>query len=266
MLSISKIIAQKGQSPLTVLTAYDVHTANILEQSGIDLILVGDSMGTAFKGEKNTLNVTVDEIIHHGKAVRRGAPNTFIICDMPFLSYGVSVEESVYNAGRIVQETGCNAVKLEGGLKFTETIEAIGTIGIPVMGHLGVKPQSVLKEGYKVAGKTELSRRKLIEDALALQEAGVFAIVLEVTDENAAREVTESIKVPTIGIGAGRYTDGQVLVITDVLGLDPEKNYKHNKTYLDGYGLIKSAVESYINEVKDKQFPGEENVFRSEES
>ncbi len=258
---IHKLIAKKGKEKITMLTCYDYLTARILEETEIDIILVGDSLGTVIKGEKTTLSVTMDEMIYHTRVVRKGAPDSFIVADMPFLSYGTSVEESVVNAGRLIKETGANAVKLEGGKEFSEVVEAMTKIGIPVMGHIGLKPQSVNIYGYRVAGKTDQEVEKLLDDALALEEAGVFSIVLECIAEETAKVITESVKIPTLGIGAGRFTDGQVLVITDVLGLDNERKYKHNKTYVNLYKIVRKAVKKYIKDVKDGKFPSEENVF-----
>ncbi|MGC8766043.1 MAG: 3-methyl-2-oxobutanoate hydroxymethyltransferase [Brevinematia bacterium] len=261
---IHKIIAKKGKEKITMLTCYDFLTAKILEDAGIDIILVGDSLGTVIKGEKNTLNVTMEEMIYHLKIVRKGASNSIIVADMPFLSYGTSKEESVKNAGRLIKETGANAVKLEGGKELSEVVRAMTTIGIPVMGHIGLKPQSVNIYGYRVAGKTDEEVKKLLEDAKALEEAGAFSIVIEETTEEAAKAITESIKIPTIGIGAGRFTDGQVLVITDMLGMEKDKSYKHNKAYTNLYEIIRKAVSEYISEVKKGNFPSEENVFHGQ--
>lgn len=258
---IHKLIAKKGKEKITMLTCYNFITAKILEEVGVDIILVGDSLGTVVKGEKTTLSVTMEEMIYHSKIVRRGAPDSFIVADMPFLSYGTSIEESVKNAGRLLKETAVNAVKLEGGCELAPTIRAMTTIGIPVMGHIGLKPQSVNISGYRVAGKTDDEVAKLVEDAVALEEAGVFSIVIEVTTEEATKIITESVKVPTIGIGAGRFTDGQVLVITDMLGMERDKKYKHNKVYANLYEIIKNSVSQYIDEVKKGEFPSEENIF-----
>lgn len=260
-MTVSKIISTKNKSKLTVLTAYDYSIAKILAEANIDIILVGDSLGTVVMGYPHTLPVSVNDIIHHTKAVRNGAPKTFIVSDMPFGSYGISIEESVHNASRIVKLGGCNAIKLEGGKEFSETISAITKIGIPVMGHIGLKPQSVLKDGFKIAGKTKPQTDSLIEDAKALEKAGAFAIVIEVTTETAAKAITESINIPTIGIGAGRFTDGQVLVINDMLGMDKDTNFKHNKQYVNLHDSILDATKSYIKEVKSGEFPTNEQSF-----
>lgn len=258
---IHKIVNKKGKEKIVMLTCYDYLTAKILSETNIDLILVGDSLGTVIKGEKTTLSVTVEEVIYHTRIVRKGAPDAIIVADMPFLSYGTSVEESVKNAGRLMKEGGANAVKLEGGKELAHFVGAMTNVGIPVMGHIGLKPQSINLYGYKIAGKTEDEIKSLIEDAKALENAGVFSIVIEGTTEEAAKIITENVKIPTIGIGAGRYTDGQVLVITDMLGMDKDVNYKHNKKYTNLYEIIKNAVGNYADEVKKGLFPSEDNIF-----
>lgn len=260
-MTVAKIIAAKGSEKLTMLTAYDALTAAVLESCGVDMILVGDSLGTAIMGYKSTLPVTLDDVIHHTIAVRNGAPSSFVIGDMPFLSYGTSVEESVKNAGLLVKLTGANAVKLEGGKEFAALVKAITDIGVPVMGHIGLKPQSINKSGYKIAGKTSNETESLVEDALVLEKAGAFAIVIEGTTEEASKIITERVSIPTIGIGAGKYTDGQVLVVTDMLGLDPNAHFKHNKMYVNLNRHIKKAVKSYVAEVKSGAFPAEEQTF-----
>jgi 3-methyl-2-oxobutanoate hydroxymethyltransferase len=260
----TKIRSFKNREKLVMLTAYDALTARILADLKIDIILVGDSLGMAFSGHNSTLPVTLDELIYHVMAVRRGAPDSFIVADMPFLSYGVSIEESVRNAGKCLKEAMADAVKLEGGSVMAPTVSAMTKIGIPVMGHIGLKPQSLRRYGHRIMGKTISETEELIKDAAALQDAGAFSIVLEGTTEEAARDITEKLTVPTIGIGAGRYTDGQVLVITDMLGLDRETDFRHNKKFADLYGAVSSAVKSYIAEVKDGLFPAEVNVFHRE--
>jgi 3-methyl-2-oxobutanoate hydroxymethyltransferase len=180
---------------------------------------------------------------------------------MPFLSYGVTLSESIYNAGRFIKEAGANAVKLEGGIEFSETIKGMVNVGIPVMGHIGLRPQSVLKYGNKIAGKSVDETEQLVKDARAIESAGAFAIVLEGTTGEAAKTVTGSISIPTIGIGAGKYTDGQVLVIADMLGIDPNANFKHNKKYADLYSVIKTAVTNYCKDIKNGDFPTEEQTF-----
>lgn len=258
---IHRIVNKKGKEKIVMLTCYDYLTAKILSETNIDLILVGDSLGTVIKGEKTTLSVTIEEVIYHTRNVRKGAPDSIIVADMPFLSYGTSIEESVKNAGRLMKEAGANAVKLEGGKELAHFISAMTNIGIPVMGHIGLKPQSINLYGYKIAGKTEEEIRLLLEDAKALENAGVFSIVIEGTTEEAAKIITENVKIPTIGIGAGRYTDGQVLVVTDLLGMDKDVTYKHNKKYANLYDIVKNAVNNYTDEVKKGIFPSEDNIF-----
>jgi 3-methyl-2-oxobutanoate hydroxymethyltransferase len=260
-MSINKIRNRKGKEKITMLTVYDCLTAKILYDAGIDILLVGDSLGNVIMGFDNTLPVTMEIMVHHVKAVRNGAPDAFIVADMPFLSYGTSIEESVKNAGRFMQECGANAVKLEGGAEFADIIAAINKVGIPVMGHIGFKPQSINKSGLKIAGKNNEEVNSLIKDAQTLEKAGIFSIVIEETTEEAARMITESITIPTIGIGAGKFTDGQVLVVTDMLGLDKNLNLKHNKRFANMNRSIKKAVSSYIQEVQSGTFPAEENTF-----
>jgi 3-methyl-2-oxobutanoate hydroxymethyltransferase len=263
-MSVAKIVKMKGKQKIVMLTAYDRPTAAILEACGVDMILVGDSLGTAVMGYSTTVPVTMEECIHHCRAVRNGAPESIVVADMPFLSYGVSVEEGVRNAGRLLKETGANAVKLEGGKVFAESVKRMTDIGIPVMGHIGLKPQSENLVGHRVAGRTDRETEDLVEDARALEAAGVFSIVLEGTVEEAAKAVTESVSVPTIGIGAGRFTDGQVLVVTDMLGFDPKANFRHNRRYADLHSVISGAVKAYADDVRKGSFPGEENLFRRE--
>jgi len=252
----------KGKEKIVMITAYDAPSARIAWEAGVDVILVGDSLGNNVLGYKDTIPVTMEEMLIHVAAVRRGAEKAFIVADMPFLSYQVSESEAIKNAGLFLKY-GANAVKLEGGKDFAGLIKKLVASGIPVMGHLGLTPQSVnVFGGYKVQGKTEDSRKKLIEDAMALEEAGVFSIVLEMVVEEVAREITEKIKVPTIGIGAGRYCDGQVLVWHDVLGLNPEFSPKFVRKYADLYRISLEAVKAYKEEVKGGKFPGVENIFK----
>ncbi|NPV01002.1 MAG: 3-methyl-2-oxobutanoate hydroxymethyltransferase [Brevinematales bacterium] len=262
-MTVSKIISSKNKEKIVMLTVYDYLTAKILENAGVDILLVGDSLGTAFMGYSNTLPVTMEDVIHHVRSVRNGAMQSFIVADMPFLSYGTSLDVGVFNAGRFMKESGANAIKLEGGAERGELIVAMTSIGIPVMGHIGLLPQSVNRYGYRIVGKTVEETDKLIMDAQALEKAGAFAMVIEGTTEEAAKAVTGSVGIPTIGIGAGRFTDGQVLVITDMLGMDPDTNLKHNKKYADLHGSILSAVQSYIGDVKSGKFPGEEQITHS---
>ncbi len=259
-INILKLLEMKGKEPITMITAYDFASASLASEAGVDLILVGDSLGNVILGYDSTIPVTMEDMLIHLKAVRRGAPDTFIIGDMPFMSYEISPQQALENAG-LLMKAGANAVKLEGGREMAEQIKKIVNAGIPVMGHLGFTPQSVnLLGGHRVQGKTEDSKQKLLEDAKIIEEAGVFSIVLELVVEEVAKEITENVKIPTIGIGAGRYCDGQVLVFHDVVGLT-KKDFKFSKKYLNGYELMLSAIKNYHNEVKERKFPTEENAF-----
>ena len=248
-----------------MLTAYDYSTAKILDDAGIDCLLVGDSLGMVMLGYEDTLQVTMDDMIHHCRAVARGVKRAMVVGDMPFLSYHISAEESVRNAGRLIQEGKVHAVKLEGGRDVIDKVSAIVKAQIPVMGHLGLTPQSVnMFGGFKVQGKSEEQARKIIEDALLLQEAGVFAIVLECVPEKLAKLITERL-IPTIGIGAGKYCDGQVLVIQDMLGMYSDFKPKFVKQYAGLSHDIMDAVKTYAMEVKGSQFPGTEHTFTIDE-
>jgi len=250
----------KGKEPIVMITAYDYPSAKIAAGSEIDILLVGDSLGNVVLGYDSTVPVTMEDMLIHIKAVRRGAPEAFIVGDMPFLSYEISPEKAIENAG-LMLKAGANAVKLEGGEEFADTIRKITSSGIPVMGHLGFTPQSVnLLGGHRVQGKTPESRARLLKDAKALEDAGCFSIVLELVTEEVAKEVTESVTIPTIGIGAGRYCDGQVLVFHDVVGLS-QGEFKFVKRYADTYNIMLNAVSQYKEDVKSKIFPDEKNVF-----
>jgi len=262
-MNVQKFISMKGKQSIVLITAYDAPFARIVHEAGVDAILVGDSLANNVLGFSDTLPATMDDMIRHTQAVRRGAPDAFIIGDMPFLSYQCSQDEAIRNAGRFLKEGGANAVKLEGGSSFAPLIRRMVESGIPVMGHLGLTPQSVnVFGGYRVQGKDEKVAKKLLEDAKALEEAGVFAIVLEMVIEEVAKEITESVKVPTIGIGSGRYCDGQVLVLHDVLGLNPAFLPKFAKRYANLYETSLKAISQYVQEVRTKEFPSEENVFK----
>ncbi|URA10696.1 3-methyl-2-oxobutanoate hydroxymethyltransferase [Thermospira aquatica] len=261
MVTAARIRSLKGKRKISMLTAYDYLTARILEAASIDIILVGDSMGTTVLGYPTTIPVSMDIMVPHVAAVKRGAPHTMVVADMPFLSYGLSEEEAIRNAGRFLKEGNADAIKLEGGREIVPLIEKMVSLGIPVMGHIGLRPQQVLKVGYQIAGKNDKEIEELSEDAKILENAGIFSLVLEDTTEEAARLITDMLSIPTIGIGAGRYTDGQVLVITDMLGYNPEINYKHNKTYVNLYNTIFNAAVQYKEEVEKGLFPAEENVF-----
>ena len=254
-------------TPITMLTAYDYSMAKIVDDAGIDMILVGDSLGNVVLGYDSTLPVTVDDMVHHVKAVCRGVSRAMVVADMPFMSYQVSLEEALRNAGRFMKETGAKAVKLEGGREIIETIRAIVNAGIPVVGHLGLTPQYVHQlGGYRVQGKDTAAAEKMIDDALALEEAGVFAIVLECVPSPLGRLITEKLKVAaTIGIGAGPHCDGQVLVVNDLLGLYPGHTPRFVKKYANLHEQVNGALKQYIDEVRERSFPGPEHSFTMSE-
>ena len=254
---------KQEQRKIVMLTAYDYPTARVAEEGGADVILVGDSLGMVVLGYDSTLPVTVDDMIHHTKAVLRGARQTLVVTDMPFLSYHISTPEAVRNAGRLIQEGQADAVKLEGGREILEQVQAIVRAGIPVCGHLGLQPQMVNQlGGYKVQGKDLDTARRIYEDALALQEAGCFAIVLECVPAPLAKLISERLTIPTIGIGAGEECDGQVLVIHDMLGITDRYLPKFAKKYAELFTAMSSAVNSYATDVRDSQFPGPEHRFK----
>jgi len=261
--TVSSFLKAKADSEkITMLTAYDYSMAKIVDRSGIDAILVGDSLGMVVQGYESTLEVTMDDMVYHCKAVARGTETAFIVGDMPFLSYHISKEEAVRNAGRLIQEGKAYAVKLEGGVDMADKVRAIVKAQIPVMGHIGLTPQSVnVFGGFKVQGKDKAQAVSVIEDAVALEKAGAFAIVLEGIPEKLAKLITEKISIPTIGIGAGRYCDGQVLVIHDLLGMYSGQSPKFSKRYAALNETIQVAIENYISEVKDLKFPKEKHTF-----
>lgn len=252
---------KKGEK-ITMLTAYDYLMASQLDNCGIDLILVGDSVGNVLLGYENTIPVTMDEMIHHCRAVTRGVKRAMVIGDMPFMSYQASAEEAVRNAGRFLKEAGVEAVKLEGGKEVYKTVEMIVDSGIPVMGHLGLTPQSVYKlGGYGVRGEDKEQALKMLEEARGLEEAGVFSIVLEKIPAKLAKKITQQISAPTIGIGAGVDCDGQVLVTHDMLGLFERFKPKFSKRYAEVGKEMKRCYRKYIEEVKNKVFPAEEHSY-----
>lgn len=258
----SQIKDMKSKRKFSMLTSYDYPTAHMVDEAGIDIILVGDSLGNAVLGYENSLSVTMDEMIHHTKAVARAAKRAMVVGDMPFLSYHITNAEAVRNAGRFIQEGGAQSVKIEGGIERVDTIKAILDAQIPVMGHLGFTPQSVNKfGGYKVQGKDLETANKIIVDAKALEKAGVFAIVLEMVPTLLAKRITEEVSVPTIGIGAGHYCDGQVLVVNDLLGIYGGFTPKFTKKYANLQPLIMEAFQQYKKEVEEGSFPGEEHGF-----
>jgi 3-methyl-2-oxobutanoate hydroxymethyltransferase len=252
---------KKGKEKITMLTAYDYTFANIMDNVGIDSILVGDSVGNVMLGYPNTIPVTVDEMIHHTKAVSKGTKNALLVIDMPFMSYQESIEQARRNAGRMIKESGAEAVKLEGGVKMKDVIRALVDIEIPVMGHIGLTPQSIHRMGsYKVQGKGE-EAEALIKDAKAVEEAGAFSVVLECVPRKLAKEITDMLSIPTIGIGAGPDCDGQVLVIHDLLGLFGEFRPKFVKSYLNIRQEMETAIKSFIEEVKEGVFPDDTHSF-----
>jgi len=247
---------------ISMLTCYDYLMASILDESGIDIILVGDSVGNVIIGYENTLPVTMDEMIHHCKAVTRGAKRALVIGDMPFMSYQVNPEEAVRNAGRFLKEANANAVKLEGGEEVLDCVKKIVGAGIPVMAHLGLTPQSIHSfGGYGLRGSSEKESQKIIRDAKLLEEAGAFAILLEKVPAKLGRAITENVSVPTIGIGAGPGCDGQVLVTHDMLGLFEKFTPKFSKKYAELAGEMRKAFKDYIGEVKEGKFPAEEHSY-----
>ncbi len=253
---------KKTKEKITMLTAYDYSTALLLDRSGVDMLLVGDSVGPIFSGYENTLPVTVDEILYHTRAVVRARKNALVVSDMPFLSYQTSIQDAVKNCG-LMLKAGAEAVKLEGGKEVAETVKALTSSGIPVVGHIGLTPQFVnILGGYKVQGKDEEAKKRLIESAKALEKAGVFAIVLECVPEDVAKVITETVNVPTIGIGAGRHCDGQVLVINDIIGLFEGQRPKFVKKYVDLGSLIERAAKDFVHEVKTGSFPKENHIYK----
>jgi len=267
-ITISQIkeMKQKGEK-ITMLTAYDYSTAKIIDEVGIPLILVGDSLGQVVLGYESTIPVTIDEMLHHTKAVVRGTKRAMVIGDMPFMTYHVSIEDALRNAARFIQEGGAQAVKLEGGVTVAEKVKRIVECGIPVMGHIGLTAQSIHQlGGHKVQGRTPEAAARLLEDARVLEQAGAFAIVLETIPTPLATLITKSISIPTIGIGAGIGCDGQVLVINDMLGSFTDFVPKHAKQYVKLTDIIRKAVTEYDNEVKAGTFPTEKHSFTMDES
>lgn len=247
---------------ITMMTAYDYPTANLVDQAGIDTILVGDSLGMVMLGYESTVPVTMDEMIHHCKAVSRGAKNSFIIGDMPFMSYQVSVEDAIHNAGRFIKEAGCESVKLEGGSEMAHVVKAIVDMGIPVCGHIGLTPQTATKlSGYKVQGKDAEGAKELLQSAKDLEEAGAFIIVMECIPDILASRITKELNIPTIGIGAGKNCDGQVLVYHDLVGLFERFTPKFVKQYLNLSPQIKDALVQFKKDVEIGTFPGPEHSF-----
>lgn len=252
----------KGEK-LSMLTAYDYSTAKLEDESGINGILVGDSLGNVVLGYEDTVSVTMDDMIHHGAAVARGAKNALVVVDMPFMSYEVTVEEAVRNAGRLMKEGRAGAVKLEGGVRVAEQIRAIVKAGIPVMGHIGLTPQSInVFGGFKVQGKSEEAARALLADAKAVEEAGAFAVVIEAVPAALAQMITDAVSIPTIGIGAGAGCDGQILVYQDMLGMFSDFTPKFVKRYANVGEVMREAFANYAAEVASGAFPTEEHTYK----
>ncbi len=266
--TVNKIreMKQKGEK-IVMLTAYDYSTAKVVDEVGVPLILVGDSLGMVVLGYESTLPVTMEEMLHHAKAVVRGVKNAMVIGDMPFMTYHVSMEQALTNAARFIQEAGCQAVKLEGGVTVADKVKRIVECGIPVCGHIGMTPQSRLQlGGFKIQGKTPEVAARMLEDARALEAAGAFAVVLETVPTPLATLITKKINIPTIGIGAGDGCDGQVQVINDVLGSFTDFVPKHAKQYARVSDVIRKAVTDYFNDVREGKFPTEAQGFTMDES
>ncbi len=265
--SVASFMRMKAENRrIVMVTSYDYPTAAIADAVGVDSILVGDSYGMVVLGYESTIPVTIEDLLPVCRAVRRGAAHPLLIGDLPFMSFQVSPEEAIRTAGRFVKEGGMEAVKIEGGSEVSKTVESISRAGIPVLGHIGVTPQTAtLHGGYRVQGRNVDSSDKLVEDAKSLEEAGVFGIVLELVTEEVAKVITETVSVPTIGIGSGRSCDGQVLVLHDLIGLYPSFTPKFAKRYVDVAGMIKQALQNFTVEVRNGVFPEEQHVFRMDE-
>lgn len=261
--SMRDLVAMKAAGRrIVMVTCYDATFAKLLDQAGIDVILVGDSVNTVVAGHATTLSATLPQLIYHAAAVRRGAPGVPLVVDLPFLTYQVSVEDAIRNGGRILAETGANAVKLEGGAAMAPTVRALVERGIPVVGHLGLLPQGVnASGGYRVQGRGKPAADQMVADAKALEEAGAGMIVLELVPAQLAARVSRAVQVPTIGIGAGVECDGQVLVLYDLLGLDAGFNPKFLKKYANAAGLVTRALEDFAGEVRRGEYPGQDHSF-----
>lgn len=254
---------KQEQKKITMVTAYDYFSAQILAESGIDTILVGDSLGMVINGEKNTLKVTVEQIIYHASSVRKGAAKTFIVADMPYLSYHIDIATSIKNAGKIMIESGCDAIKIEvNNIETLEHIRAILAAQIPVIAHIGMTPQSVnLFGGFKTQGKSVSSKEHILALAEEITQSGVSALVLECIPENLTKQISQDISIATIGIGAGKYCDGQVLVFHDMLGFNPQAQTKFVKKYADTYEYFSQGIKEYIKDVKNGNFPSQEHTY-----
>ena len=262
MVTVQEVLRKKTQhEKLVVLTCYDALFARLLDDCGVDILLVGDSVNQVLAGADTTLSATLDQMIYHTKIVRRGATRAMVVCDLPFLTYQVSRDEAVRNCGRVLAETGCHAVKLEGGEPMAATVRALVDVGIPVMGHIGLTPQSVHALGYRVQGRDDKTAERLKRDAQALEDAGAFAVVLELMPTPLAAEITKSLTIPTIGIGAGPECDGQVLVLHDMLGLNEQFSAKFVKRYAELAATVRDAVTRYGDDVRNGRYPGSEHSF-----
>jgi 3-methyl-2-oxobutanoate hydroxymethyltransferase len=258
----ASIRVRKGSKRIVCLTAYDTPTACAVDRAGVDIILVGDSVGMVVLGYENTLPVTMEDMLHHTKAVVRARPQALVVADLPYLSYHVGTADAVRNAGRLIKEAGADAVKLEGGVERAEVVRALLLAKIPVMGHLGLTPQSILEfGGYRVQGRGAAAQDRLVESAKALEAAGCFSIVLEGIPESVANKITGSIEIPTIGIGAGPGTDGQVLVLHDLVGLGGEKVPRFVRRYADLSSAITEASRRFAEDVQSGRFPGAEETY-----
>jgi len=256
------VAASKGKAKITMLTAYDATFASIFDASGVDILLVGDSMGMVIQGHDTTLPVTLDQAVYHTAAVSRVTKFSQVVGDLPFMSYQVSPEQALESAGRLVKEGGCSAVKLEGGAEMAPTIKRVVAAGIPVMGHIGLTPQSVHRlGGFKIQGRDSKDAMRLFKDAQVLADAGCYAIVLECIPADLAKEITDEVKTPTIGIGAGPHCDGQVLVCYDMLGMNPSFQPKFVKRYVNLFQAIGDATSTYLDEVKGEDFPTDKHSF-----
>lgn len=260
-----KKMKQDG-TPIVVVTAYDYPSAQLTEQAGTDVILVGDSLGNVVLGYDTTIPVTLDDMIHHTKAVTRGAKTAFVVTDMPFLTYHGSIDDTLRNVGRVMREGLCKGIKMEGGAEIAETVAACTRAGVPVMGHIGLTPQSVhMIGGYRVQGKDAAQAQKLLDDAIALEKAGAFAIVLELVTDEVARLITSQLSIPTIGIGAGAGCDGQVLVYHDILQYGSDiRPKKFVKSYADIGAMTRDGIGRFVDEVRSRKFPKEEHVFKGD--
>ncbi|ANF97420.1 3-methyl-2-oxobutanoate hydroxymethyltransferase [Paenibacillus bovis] len=258
---------KKEGDPITMVTAYDYPTAQLAEEAGVEMLLIGDSLGNVVLGYDSTIPVTVDDIVYHSRAVARGAQSTFIVADLPFMTYHGSIDETLRSVKRIMQEGHAHAVKLEGGAEIADTVAAITRAGVPVLAHIGLTPQSVHQiGGYRVQGKDEQDAQRLLNDAKALEAAGAFGVVLELVTEDTAAMITGQLSIPTIGIGAGRGCDGQVLVFHDVVKYTSAYREKRFvKTYADIGATIRTALEEYVNEVKTRAFPAEQHAFNPDQ-